>query len=254
MEIIVGAVFTVLIIIVIILILGFVLYASVKNSLGNLFHSLFGNKSLKQVVNEGNWVDENVPKSISSATSIYLPKIQADFPGFSWDDFRQKSQNAVKSTLLAMSTHDLNLLSSFANKDLRDQVRLSINDDDFGGCRTYYDDITVHNAEIFSYSKQNGLCTITVNTAVGYRKWQEKDNSVIMGSKQKTAQTRYHIELIYVQNSELADASYDTGKGLTCPNCGAPIKNLAQKQCAYCGTGVIEYNDKVWRFGRLTES
>ena len=43
------------------------------------------------------------------------------------------------------------------------------------------------------------------------------------------------------------------GLGLTCPNCGAPIKNLGQKFCLYCGTGVVEVNARVWKFNAVRE-
>ena len=44
---------------------------------------------------------------------------------------------------------------------------------------------------------------------------------------------------------------YGEGLGLSCPHCGAPVRNLGQKFCEYCGSGVIEVNTRVWKFNSV---
>jgi endogenous inhibitor of DNA gyrase (YacG/DUF329 family) len=41
--------------------------------------------------------------------------------------------------------------------------------------------------------------------------------------------------------------------GVNCPNCGAPVKNLGQKFCEYCGTGITEVNIRSWKFDSIRE-
>ena len=41
--------------------------------------------------------------------------------------------------------------------------------------------------------------------------------------------------------------------GINCPNCGAPVKNLGQKYCDYCGTGIREINVRSWSFESVKE-
>ena len=111
----------------------------------------------------------------------------------------------------------------------------------------------VHACEIGRYRKTGGEVVITFNTAVGLYAYLEDENGkVINGDKDNKLQTLYEIDLIYLQDADKMGV-YGEGLGLTCPNCGAPIKNLGQKFCDYCGTGVIEVNTRVWKFNAVRE-
>jgi ribosomal protein L37E len=44
-----------------------------------------------------------------------------------------------------------------------------------------------------------------------------------------------------------------SGIALNCPNCGAPIQNLGQKKCSYCGTGVIDLVKRTWILNDIQE-
>ena len=61
------------------------------------------------------------------------------------------------------------------------------------------------------------------------------------------------VELLYVQDAAAADYPYDGGYSLHCPNCGAPVTNLGEKQCAYCGTAIVVSDQRVWSFDRIAE-
>ena len=44
--------------------------------------------------------------------------------------------------------------------------------------------------------------------------------------------------MVYVQDvAKMTDYSA-SAIGINCPNCGAPVRNLGQKFCDYCGTAV----------------
>ena len=40
---------------------------------------------------------------------------------------------------------------------------------------------------------------------------------------------------------------------INCPNCGAPIKNLGDKICSYCGSGVIDILKRTWVLNKIRE-
>lgn len=92
----------------------------------------------------------------------------------------------------------------------------------------------VHRTEISDYRRRDGGCTIDTQTSAGYR----VDGKLI--------EKRYTTQITYVQDyQELPKGQ--TGTGLTCPNCGAPVKILGKKYCEYCGAGIREINRRVWK-------
>ena len=83
--------------------------------------------------------------------------------------------------------------------------------------------------------------------------YEDPDGKVVFGSKEFKHQTIYDIALVYIQDAHKMGVGVDDGIGLNCPNCGAPIKNLGQKFCEHCGSGVIEVNSRVWHFDAVRE-
>lgn len=194
---------------------------------------------------------EHTPKSVNGMTSLCLPRITADFPAFNWYEFRQKAENMLKSALRAISSGDISLLTD-ASADLRNQVGLEIAANRDHGIREVYQNIDVHQTEIATYRKQGGTCVIALQTSIGYIHYVEDHGEVTQGSKTVMKQTRYHIELQYIQDtSQIAEG--ETALGTTCPNCGAPITSVGQKTCEYCGLAVTEININTWALNRYSE-
>lgn len=74
---------------------------------------------------------------------------------------------------------------------------------------------------------------------------------MIRGNSEQRKQVRYSTEIIYIQDAEkVAEKTSGNAIGINCPNCGAAIRNLGQKHCEYCGSGVIEINVKSWFINR----
>ena len=92
---------------------------------------------------------------------------------------------------------------------------------------------------------------ITIQSAVEYFYSKVRDGKVIDGSKERKTQTKYNTELIYIQDIDLAE--FDHAIGMSCPNCGAPIKTLGEMRCEYCGTKVTPVNTKVWSLHKIYE-
>ncbi len=194
---------------------------------------------------------EHTPKSLNGMTSLCLPRITKDFSAFNWYEFRQKSENMLASAFLAITRNNLSDLLD-ASADLRNQISLILTSNLEQGFVEVFEDVKIHQTEIAAYHKQNGTCVITLQTAVGYRHYVEKSGELVEGSKDNTEQTRYSVELQYIQDVEqMADG--ETAIGVTCPNCGAPITTVGQKKCPYCGLAVTEISVNTWALNRYKE-
>ena len=82
---------------------------------------------------------------------------------------------------------------------------------------------------------------------------QELSAIEIEGSWQKIDGEKYNIELVYIQDRETVENIGESGLGLNCPNCGAPLESLGAKVCRYCDTPVVEFNIKTWGFSSVKE-
>ena len=64
---------------------------------------------------------QTTPKSVNAMTSVYLPRIEKDFPEFSYSEFKVKAENMMKSAFNAISTQDITRLIN-ASGDLTAQI------------------------------------------------------------------------------------------------------------------------------------
>lgn len=195
---------------------------------------------------------EVTPKSVNAMTSVYLPRIEKDFPEFNYFEFKAKAENMMKSAFNAISTEDISCLKN-ASPDLTAQVNNDIQSNRNNQLRESFRDIDIHRTEIKNYKKDSGSCVITLQTSVGYIHYITKTNGeLVEGSKDRMFQTRYDIDLMYIQDVSKAEAG---GKFVSnnCPNCGAPITTLGEKHCPYCGSAVMGINIRTWMINKITE-
>ena len=242
-----SAVATIIAGIVIIVAAGAVLYAiaRVRRFLAPL-------AQLTNNIEQQEYEMQTTPKSVNSMTSVYLPRIQKDFPEFSYGEFKTKSENMMKSAFNAISTEDISKLINASN-DLTQQITNIINSNKTNHFKESYKDIKIHRTEIKNYVKSSGNCIITLQSAVGYvHAVVDSHGQVVKGDKDHTFQTRYDIDLMYVQDVDKV-AVGETLMSNNCPNCGAPIKGLGVKSCPYCGSGVEEVNIRAWSIKSLRE-
>ena len=225
-------------------------YKNVVQKIRRLSSSLFGTTDFIEGWNRQADVLEETPKSVSSMTRLMEPQIMRDFPEFSWEEFKHKAENMLTSALLAISANNSGRLAD-ASEDIQKQVENIIADNRANGIGETYSDIEIHQTEIANYSKADGKCVITIQSAVGYLHYKIQDGKVIAGDKNRKTQTKYNIELVYIQNPEIRE--FDNAVGTTCPSCGAPVKTLGAKFCEYCGTGIIPLNIKVWSLHKFYE-
>lgn len=205
--------------------------------------NVFGTDSIAEGINHQADLAAETPKSVSGMTRLMEPQIMRDFPDFVWEEFKHKAENMLTSALLAISCENEEKLVE-ASPDVRQQVVNTIASNQEEGVTETYKDVRIHQTEIANYRKEQGKCIITIQSAVEYYHYKVMGDRVTEGSKERKKQTKYNIELVYIQDSSIVDT--DNAVGTTCPNCGAPIKNLGAMVCEYCGLGVTPINIKVW--------
>lgn len=229
---------------------GFYGYHVIRTKIESFSRAAFGTKSLVEGLEQQADLIAETPKSVSGMTRIFEPQIQKDFPDFNLVQFKNKAENMLISALQAISAGNVSLLRETSN-ELTEQVRNQIQANAAEGVTETYRQIHIHRTEITNYVKREGKCIITFQSAVEYFHYKEKDGRVTDGDKERKQQTKYNIEVMYIQNEKLA--KLDNAVGTTCPNCGAPIVKLGALYCEYCGTAVTPINLKVWTLHRYYE-
>lgn len=222
---------------------------TLRNKIQKFSQAAFGTNSLTEGLNRQADELAATPKSVSGMTRLMEPQIVRDFPDFVWQEFKQRAENMLTTALLAITAEDAGRMEG-ASEDMRRQVENRIADNQAKGVREVYDNIRIHQTEISNYRKEHGKCVITIQSAVEHYHYKTAEGRVTEGSKERKQQTKYNMELIYIQD---ADAAAGNAVGAVCPNCGAPIRNLGNPMCEYCGSAVQLINIKVWSLQNFYE-
>ena len=235
---------------------GYYAYRKIKRKVEDVSQALFGTDSLVEGWNKQADELAATPKSVSGMTRIFEPQIQRDFPDFHIEQFKDKVENALMLALQAISAADAGIferqIKDGVSEEFLAQIKNRIRENETEAVTEHYEQIQIHQTEIANYEKKQGTCVITFQSAVGYLHYCEKAGKVLSGSKELTEQTRYNVQLMYIQNEKLA--GMDNAVGTTCPNCGAPITNLGAAYCEYCGSAVTLLNLKVWTLHSFDET
>ena len=179
---------------------GLLVVGYVRSRIRRLSNSLFGTDSLIDGFKQQQSELSQTPKSVSSMTRIFLPQIQKDFPEFNYEEFKTKAENMLISSLMAISSSDMSYLDE-ASEDLRESVRLRI-ENNHQQCQTeHYSGIKIHQTEITNYKKQAGTCVITLQSAVEHMHYIERNGKIISGSTAYREQCNYMIDIVYIQDA-----------------------------------------------------
>ncbi len=221
----------------------------VKSRLKRFSREVFGTDSIAEGLKR---IDEDVaetPKSVSSMTRLMEPQIVRDFPDFVWEEFKHKAENMLTSAFLAVSENNEDCLQD-ASEEVRLQVRNCIAENEAAGIQETFTNVKIHQTEIAGYKKGGGKCVITIQSAVEYIHCKMQGENVLEGSRERKKQTKYNMELLYIQDF---DRTEGTAVGTVCPCCGAPVKTLGNMVCEYCGSAVTPVNVKVWALNKYYE-
>lgn len=213
----------------------------------------FGTEDLLEGFRQMEIENSTTPKSVAGMTSLYLPKIKKDFPEFQYDEMKVRAENALTSYLLAISSMNPSLLSE-GGQELKDHLEMKLSMLREAEVRENYREIKIHRTEISNYRKRNGRCIITFQSALqSFYTKTDRSGKVLVGNAQLYTQSKYNVDVIYVQDRDLVEKETDHSLGLNCPNCGAPISMLGSKVCEYCGTPIVELNIYAWTFSNIEE-
>lgn len=191
-------------------------------------------------------------KPVVNMTAMYLPRIIEDFPDFNFEETRKRAEIVLTSYLRAIDQNDLSLFK-YGSDELTDTLRSKIEMHVHDGYEENFDLIKINKTEISKYLKTAGRHTIYIQSSVECVHYMLKDGEVVDGSRDQKYQTRYEMELVYVQDADMVSKDSDRVLEIKCPNCGAPVKNIGHKKCDYCGVSLMDYNIKTFNFISITE-
>ena len=188
---------------------------------------------MRGMIEAGEEEAQTRPKSLSSMGRLLLPALRRDFPEY---DLALMERRAKQDALLfwqscaagrSLFAADAGV-KSFLN-DLRGEI-----------ARRAEMAITspfVHAAALSGYENTGAQCFVTYQAAC---------QCDVAG---QTVQTKVQIRY-------LAAAEADVEQGVAvyeCPNCGAPVPQIGQKVCAYCGTQLHPAAERSWRLFEIRE-
>ncbi len=231
---------------------GYIAYKRIQQKVRSFSNSIFGTNSIKEGFEQIELEYSVTPKSVSAATSLFLPQITKDFPDFHYPEMKEKAENALIKYLRAIDSLDSSLFDE-GTKEMKEKLSSRIAMYKEQGAKPQYNNIKIHRTEIAEYKKHKGVCSIVFQSAVEYSHFIEVEEKVTSGRKDLKTQSKYNIVAMYIQNRELAENDADAVLGHNCPNCAAPLSGVGDKVCAYCGTPITEFNIRVWHFGEIKE-
>lgn len=229
-----------IIIFLILLIIVGTLYFIIKRDIKKTWKNFFGDKSFNEVMNQQQIETENTPKSLFGMETSYLGQIKKDFPDLNINELKSMGENYIIKYLNAIEEKDKTKIEHTSDK-MMSIIESKISD--LKNKSVKYDNIKIHRTVVNKYEKKNGIATITLQTAFEYI---YKENE-----KTKKIQDRYSSEFIYTIDSEQTKTN---ALGLNCPNCGAPIKNLGEKFCVYCGSGIKDIVKRSWILNNIFQN
>ena len=249
----------ILLILLLVLIIIIAIYCGIvyiRNKARNVSRALFGTSDITRAAEQMKQEYSSTPKSVSAMTSLLLPKIISDFPDFQYDEMKDRAENVLISYLRAVTERHPALLQDGIT-ELKNQLENHIQMLSVRDLQEHFDQIRIHRTVISQYRKTEGRCIITFQSALECFHYitntSDSSGAVQEGSKTYKYQTKYNIDLIYIQDRNLVNNELDHALGVNCPNCGAPLSSLGAKVCDYCGTPVIEINIHAWSFSNIDE-
>lgn len=192
----------------------------------------FHTTDLKSVIEQAGIEDQEVPKSLSSMDSIYLERINKDFPGININELKSMTKDIIFNIFRAIDMKD----SSLALDCVKSLVDSKISNNK--GKVVKHDNLNIHKVVVSKYENNRGVATIHFGCSFEY--YYSEDNKV-----SKKVQDRAIVEFIYVIDESMVSLEQKT-LGLNCPNCGSPISSLGEKVCKYCKTPVVDIVKRVW--------
>lgn len=251
-----GVLIKIIIVLVLLLVLAgiiYMAYRSIKKKISDFSTQMFGTSDIMEGIRQQEMQEAMTPKSVAGATRLYLPMIMKDFPDFHFDEMKNRAENVLISFLRSIDAMNPELLTEGTN-ELRDSLNMRIGMLQNQEQQETFEDIKIHRTELFRYRKAKGRCSVIFQSALESIHFVEKDGKIVSGRNDRREQSRYNVEVIYIQDPDLIENTEDAGLAMNCPNCGAPLPSLGAKKCKYCGSPIVEFNIRTWNFASVEES
>lgn len=233
---------------------GYIAYRNIKEKVRQFTRMAFGSDTIKGSFEKMDREEEVTQKSVSAATKLYLPQILRDFPQFHYDEMKNRAENVLTGFLTGIDEKNPARLPEGTTSELREKLELRISALDNENAKEHFRNIKIHRTEIKTYRKLKGRCSIIFQSSVQYNYFKERGGEVTEGAEDRLKQSRYNVEMIYIQDRDLVENQADSGLAMNCPNCGAPLPKLGAKKCLYCDTPIEEFNIRIWHFSDVEET
>lgn len=212
-----------------------IIYFILKNKLRVFLKQYFDSSTLKEAIEKSELESVETPKSISSMEPVYSKYIKEDFPDININEIKSMTEECILNILNSLESLDVEPLKKYSGKIISYREKMF---EDTKGEKVSFDNIKIHRTAISNYKHDKVTANITLITTIEYL--------YKIGNKPaKKIQDRFKTELIYVIDA-LKYGKEKKSIGINCPNCGAPITNLGEKSCVYCGTKLRLITKNTW--------
>lgn len=153
----------------------------------------FGTDDFSEIARMREEEEANTPKSVSGMTSLYLPRLQKDFPELNWVEFQELAKSHVKRHLEEMG---------------RTKVRF-------------------HQTVLRDYRKEKGTCFVVLQSSVEFFQEEKKIQSrfnVTMAYVQDAEKVGF--ESAYSINCPNCGAAVSALGNKVCEYCGSIVKEV----------------------------
>lgn len=106
--------FGVILLCILLVLAGIIRYA--KSRIRNFSRQMFGTDSLTEGWKRQEEELSMTPASVSGMTRILEPQIQKDFPEFNWVQFRNKAEEALRLSMLAIASGSVEKMERMAKE------------------------------------------------------------------------------------------------------------------------------------------
>lgn len=222
-----------------------IIFFYIKNKIKNILYKLRVNSfsNLVREIKKGELEAMNTPKHVSGMTKLLIPKIVKDFPNFSEKELFNKAETSLLLIFDILENRELKNSEELVL--IKDKIREKINDMKESNIEERYYDIKFHNHALKYYKKDSSSLNITISTSLEYFYEKKQNDKVVVDYTNYKKQTLYTLDFIYVYDPLKVNKTQNL-IGINCPNCGAPVKELGNKKCRYCNSGLEDINLKSW--------
>lgn len=249
----VGLVLTIIVLVLVLIIFAIIYHfiRKVTRGVQDFSRVAFGTPNIVQGLKQVDEQAQTTPKNVFGAERTYLPMITRDFPEFDISDAQSRAKNVLTSYLRAVDERDWNLLTE-GSDDLKNSLYQRIQMLNDSRRIEHFENIIVHKVALHNYTKRSGECSIKFQMAVEHVHYFENVGQKVYDGQKRKVQSKYEVEMVYIQDRDIISRETTDGHSLICPRCGGAITNLGAKKCPYCDTPVIEYNIRVWKFNKIS--